>query len=66
MPPYLCSFCSPYGLARRVPEAVLAGTGTLYRWMIGFMRRRETLRFPVLAQGKEAAVRSPLSLGFLC
>lgn len=56
----------PHGLARRVPETVLAGTGTLHRWMIGFMRRREILRLPVSAQGKEAAVRSPLLLGFLC
>lgn len=47
----------PHGLARRVPDAVLAGTGTLCRWMIGFMRRREILRLPVSAQGKEAAVR---------
>lgn len=31
-----------------------------------FMRRREILRLPVSAQGKEAAVRLPLSLGFLC
>ena len=34
MPPCLCSFCSPHGLARCVPETVLAGTGTLCRWMI--------------------------------
>lgn len=50
-------FAPPHGLARRVPDAVLAGTGTLCRWMIGFMRRREILRLPVSAQGKEAAVR---------
>lgn len=49
-----------------MPDAVLAGTGTLYRWMIGFMRRREILRLPVSVQGKEVAVRLPLSLGFLC
>lgn len=42
------------------------GAETLHRWMIGFMRRREILRLPVSAQGKEAAVRLPLSLGFLC
>ena len=59
-------FAPPHGLARRVPDTVLAGTGTLCRWMIGFMRRRETLRLPVSAQGKEAVVRLPLSLGFLC
>ena len=59
-------FAPPHGLARRVPDAVLAGTGPLCRWMIGFMRRREILRLPVSAQGKEAAVRFPLSLGFLC
>lgn len=56
----------PHGLARRVPETVLAGTGTLHRWMIDFMRRRELLSFTLPAQGKEAAARSPLSLGFLC
>jgi hypothetical protein len=42
------------------------GAETLHRWMIGFMRRREILGFTLPAQGKEAAARSPLSLGFLC
>lgn len=42
------------------------GAETLHRWMIGFMRRREILRLLVSAQGKEAAVRLSLSLGFLC
>ena len=55
--PVYVRFAPPHGLARRVPDAVLAGTGTLCRWMIGFMRRREILRLPVSAQGKEAAVR---------
>ena len=50
-------FAPSHGLARRVPDAVLAGTGTLCRWMIGFMRRREILRLPVSVQRKEAAVR---------
>lgn len=51
-------------------KTVPHGAETLHRWMIGFMRRREILRLPVSAQGKEAAVeaavRLPLSLGFLC
>ena len=59
-------FAPSHGLARRVPDAVLAGTGTLHRWMIGFMRRWEILGFTLPAQGKEAAARSPLSLRFLC
>lgn len=42
------------------------GAETLHHWMIGFMRRREILGFTLPAQGKEAAARSPLSLGFLC
>lgn len=42
------------------------GAETLHRWMIGFMRRREILSFTLPAQGKEAAVRFPLSLRFLC
>lgn len=65
MPPCLCSFCSPLRFG-----APCAGDRpgrrrrNRRRWKSGSMRRREILRFPVTAQGKEAAVRPHPRLDF--